>query len=203
MLGLLFTAAVGVLTFVAAPAPAVQAAADPHRRDAAGRAVRDGRRGGQRDAARRLDRHHLDRPARPGWLGQWFSLFPNVETIVAQFLAVAFVVGSYLAAQYVRVWRPRRRGQRPQRSPSGHPSARPAPRSGEPPRRAGGRVSACRPGDRAWSVPLPGLRHLPVAVVRRARRDHHRRHCLPGNPGRRLQARLSRSACSGREEGRR
>jgi high-affinity iron transporter len=46
----------------------------------------------------------------PGWLGQWFSIFPNVETIVAQVLAVAIVVGSYLGAQYVRVWRPRKRG---------------------------------------------------------------------------------------------
>jgi high-affinity iron transporter len=45
----------------------------------------------------------------PGWAGQWFSLFPNVETIVAQFGAVLIVVGSYLAAQYLRVWRPRRR----------------------------------------------------------------------------------------------
>lgn len=48
----------------------------------------------------------------PGWAGQWFSLFPNVQTIVAQVGAVLVVVGSYLAAQYLRVWRPRRRGQR-------------------------------------------------------------------------------------------
>ncbi len=47
----------------------------------------------------------------PGWAGQWFSLFPNVETIAAQASAVTIVLGSYLAAQYVRVWRPRRRGQ--------------------------------------------------------------------------------------------
>ena len=47
----------------------------------------------------------------PGWAGQWFSLFPNVETIAAQLLAVGVVVGSYLAAQYVRVWRPRRGGE--------------------------------------------------------------------------------------------
>ena len=29
----------------------------------------------------------------PGWLGQWFSLFPNVQTIVAQFGAIAIVLG--------------------------------------------------------------------------------------------------------------
>jgi len=47
----------------------------------------------------------------PGWAGQWFSLFANVQTIGAQRLAVRIVVGSYLAAQYLRVWRPRRRGR--------------------------------------------------------------------------------------------
>ena len=27
----------------------------------------------------------------PGWLGEWFSLFPNVQTIVAQVLAIVLV----------------------------------------------------------------------------------------------------------------
>jgi high-affinity iron transporter len=65
----------------------------------------------------------------PGWLGQWFSLFGNVETIVAQVLAIVLVVGSYLLAQHVRVWRPRRRGQpvaaiadRPPRTAAGLPT---------------------------------------------------------------------------------
>jgi high-affinity iron transporter len=47
----------------------------------------------------------------PGWAGQWFSLLPNVETITAQVGAVTIVLGSYVAARYLRVWRPRRRGQ--------------------------------------------------------------------------------------------
>jgi high-affinity iron transporter len=47
----------------------------------------------------------------PGWAGTWFSIFPNVETFAAQFGAVIIVLGSYVAAQYVRVWRPRRRHQ--------------------------------------------------------------------------------------------
>jgi high-affinity iron transporter len=38
----------------------------------------------------------------PGWAGQWFSLFGNVETIAAQVLAVAVVLGSYLAAEHLR-----------------------------------------------------------------------------------------------------
>jgi high-affinity iron transporter len=47
----------------------------------------------------------------PGWMGTWFSIFPNWETFAGQFIALALVIGSYLGAQYLRVWRPRRRGQ--------------------------------------------------------------------------------------------
>ena len=47
----------------------------------------------------------------PGWVGQWFSIFPNWETVIAQLLAVAVVLGSYVGAQYVKVWGPRRRGE--------------------------------------------------------------------------------------------
>jgi high-affinity iron transporter len=48
----------------------------------------------------------------PGWMGTWFSLFNNWETFIGQFIALALVIGSYVAAQYVRVWGPRRRGER-------------------------------------------------------------------------------------------
>jgi high-affinity iron transporter len=74
----------------------------------------------------------------PGWMGTWFSIFPNVETIAAQVGAVALVLGSYLAAQYVRVWRPRRRGEQVARRAEQPPAppadaARPrAPRIGSP-----------------------------------------------------------------------
>jgi high-affinity iron transporter len=47
----------------------------------------------------------------PGWMGTWFSLFNNWETFIGQFIALALVLGSYVAAQYMRVWRPRRRGE--------------------------------------------------------------------------------------------
>jgi high-affinity iron transporter len=47
----------------------------------------------------------------PGWMGTWFSLFPNWQTFAGQFIALALVIGSYVGAQYMRVWRPRRRGQ--------------------------------------------------------------------------------------------
>ena len=42
----------------------------------------------------------------PGWMGTWFSLFNNWETFIGQLVALALVIGSYVAAQYVRVWRP-------------------------------------------------------------------------------------------------
>jgi hypothetical protein len=35
--------------------------------------------------------------------------------MAAQFLVLAVVMGSYLAAQYMRAWRPRRRGRQPAR----------------------------------------------------------------------------------------
>jgi high-affinity iron transporter len=38
--------------------------------------------------------HALD-PFMPDWAGTWFSLFPNVETVVAQVAAAILVIGSY------------------------------------------------------------------------------------------------------------
>jgi high-affinity iron transporter len=46
----------------------------------------------------------------PGWMGLWFAIFPNVETIVAQVVAAVLVIGSYFLAEQMRVRRPRRRG---------------------------------------------------------------------------------------------
>jgi high-affinity iron transporter len=45
-------------------------------------------------------------------MGLWFSIFPNVETVVAQVLAAVLVVGSYFLAEELKVRRPRRKGQR-------------------------------------------------------------------------------------------
>jgi high-affinity iron transporter len=44
----------------------------------------------------------------PGWVGLWFAIFPTVETLLAQALAAALVIGSYVVADYVRIRRPRR-----------------------------------------------------------------------------------------------
>src|SRR3954470_19922102 len=49
----------------------------------------------------------------PEWMGSWFEVYPYWETLGAQVLAGAFVIGSYYAAQYVRVKRPRREGRQP------------------------------------------------------------------------------------------
>jgi high-affinity iron transporter len=63
----------------------------------------------------------------PGWMGTWFSLFNNWETFVGQFLALGLVIGSYLAAQYLRVWRPRRRGEQAARRADTAPGQAPDP----------------------------------------------------------------------------
>ncbi|MGI9049046.1 MAG: FTR1 family iron permease [Rubrobacteraceae bacterium] len=47
----------------------------------------------------------------PGWLGMWFAVFPTVEGLAAQAIAATLVIGSYVAAQNARVWRPRRQSR--------------------------------------------------------------------------------------------
>jgi high-affinity iron transporter len=47
----------------------------------------------------------------PEWMGSWFEIYPYWETIGAQVVAAVFVVGSYYAAEYVRVKAPRKRGR--------------------------------------------------------------------------------------------
>ncbi len=49
----------------------------------------------------------------PGWLGAWFEVYAYYETIAAQLLAAAFVVGSYYLAEHLKVRRPLKRGEQP------------------------------------------------------------------------------------------
>lgn len=58
----------------------------------------------------------------PDWMGLWFSVFPTVETLVAQLLAAALVIGSYFLARYQTVWLPRRHRAVPARQPEVPPS---------------------------------------------------------------------------------
>lgn len=47
----------------------------------------------------------------PAWVGMWFAVFPNVQGLVAQALAAALVVGSYVAVPLVRgLSRPKKGG---------------------------------------------------------------------------------------------
>jgi high-affinity iron transporter len=47
----------------------------------------------------------------PTWMGAWFEMYSTWETLGAQLLAAALVVGSYYLAEYLKVRRPRARGQ--------------------------------------------------------------------------------------------
>jgi len=51
----------------------------------------------------------------PGWMGTWLAFFPTVETLAAQALAAAAVIGSYMVSEYVLVRKPRREGREPAR----------------------------------------------------------------------------------------
>lgn len=41
---------------------------------------------------------HWLQPLIPGWMGLWFSVFPTVETLVGQAIALVLVLGSYFVA---------------------------------------------------------------------------------------------------------
>ena len=47
----------------------------------------------------------------PDWWARWFELVPTWETVGAQALAALLVVGSYFAAEWIKVRLPRRRGR--------------------------------------------------------------------------------------------
>jgi high-affinity iron transporter len=49
----------------------------------------------------------------PGWMGAWFEMYSYWETLGAQLLAAAFVIGSYFVAQHVKVTKRVRRGEVP------------------------------------------------------------------------------------------
>jgi len=60
----------------------------------------------------------------PEWMGSWFEMYSTWETLGAQVLAGALVIGSYHLAEYVKVRRPRARGERV----VAHRAAAPPPR---------------------------------------------------------------------------
>jgi high-affinity iron transporter len=56
--------------------------------------------------------HHATPFTLPDWMGSWFEMYSTWETLGAQVLAALFVVGSYYAAEQLKVKRPQRRGER-------------------------------------------------------------------------------------------
>ncbi len=59
----------------------------------------------------------------PDWWARWFEVVPTWETLGAQGFAAVLVVGSYFAAEWLRVRRPRRRGELQAVRPVAPPSA--------------------------------------------------------------------------------
>ena len=57
----------------------------------------------------------------PDWLGRWFELVPTYETVGAQIGAGILVVGSYYAAEHLKVRRPARREARAARARPAQP----------------------------------------------------------------------------------
>jgi high-affinity iron transporter len=68
--------------------------------------------------------------ALPSWLGSWFEVYAYYETIAAQLLAGAFVIGSYYLAEHLKVRRPLKRGEQPAVRADAPPAAAPARTSG-------------------------------------------------------------------------
>jgi high-affinity iron transporter len=58
----------------------------------------------------------------PGWMGSWFEMYSSWETLGAQVLAAVFVIGSYYLAEWMKVRRPRQRGQVPAQRATAPPS---------------------------------------------------------------------------------
>jgi high-affinity iron transporter len=58
----------------------------------------------------------------PVWMGSWFEMYSTWETLGAQVLAAAFVIGSYYAAERMRVKAPIARGEEPARRAEAPPA---------------------------------------------------------------------------------
>src|SRR4051794_23957358 len=65
----------------------------------------------------------------PGWLGAWFEMYSDWVTLGVQALAAVFVVGSYYLAEHLKFRRPQRRGEAPARVATAPPveGVRPEP----------------------------------------------------------------------------
>ncbi|MBA3946820.1 MAG: FTR1 family protein [Herpetosiphonaceae bacterium] len=109
LIGLVLTAIIGVLTFVAHQRlPYKKMLVFTGIMLGAVLLVMVGEQAQEMQLAHWIPTTKLDLPI-PAWMGLWFSVIPTVETLLAQALAAVLVIGSYIAAQYTNVWAPRRR----------------------------------------------------------------------------------------------
>src|SRR3954454_20675810 len=58
----------------------------------------------------------------PEWMGSWFEMYSTWETLGAQVLAALFVIGSYYAAERMKVKAPLARGEQPARRAEAPPA---------------------------------------------------------------------------------
>jgi high-affinity iron transporter len=103
LLGLLFTAAVGVLTFVLhAHLPYKKMLVITGGMLCVVLWVMVGEQVNEMQLAGWIGTTNISGLHIPDWAGTWFSVFPNVETFVGQALALGLVIGSYVGARYLQ-----------------------------------------------------------------------------------------------------
>lgn len=121
LVGLFFTAIVGILTFVAHHhLPYKKMLVLTGIMLGVVLLVMIGEEAQEMQLAAWIPTTHLNWPI-PDWMGLWFSVFPTVETLAAQALAAILVVGSYFLARYIQVWRPLRLSVTPAKRPEKPP----------------------------------------------------------------------------------
>ena len=101
----------------------------------------------------------------PLWMGTWLGIYPTVETLVAQALAFAFVVGSYYAAEWWRKRRMRQAIAAHEASLASGELAEEAPARDEVP------VASNGNGNGAVTGPLPAPTRVPLKGERDSVRD--------------------------------
>jgi high-affinity iron transporter len=122
LIGLAFTAIVGVLTFVAHHAlPYKKMLIFTGVMLAFVLVVMVGENVQELQLAGWMSTTPVDLPI-PAWMGTWFALFPNWEGLIGQALAAILVFGSYVVAKEVKVTRPHRAGEVPAMRPTAAPN---------------------------------------------------------------------------------
>ncbi len=122
LIGLAFTAVVGVLTFVAHHAlPYKKMLVFTGVMLAFVLVVMVGENTQELQLANWMPTHPVNLGI-PDWMGTWFAIFPNWEGLLAQVFAAVVVFGSYFVAKEVKVSRPRRVGEIPAMRPTVAPN---------------------------------------------------------------------------------